>query len=55
MVTSLPLGNNGTLDMVPVNDFFDCVSLSPQVSSACVLMRLYRYQQYIGDKWRGVV
>lgn len=29
MITSLPFGNNGTLDMVPVNDFFDCVSLSP--------------------------
>jgi len=25
MVTSLPLGNNGTLEMVPVNDFFDYI------------------------------
>jgi hypothetical protein len=24
IVTSLPLGNNGTLDMIPVQDFFDC-------------------------------
>jgi len=28
MVTSLPLGNNGTLEMVPVNDFFDCTLMS---------------------------